>query len=760
MRKEEEKKRLALEQEAAQIEKQEQVDSAARILLGWAQSIQDEVDMLKSNYGGWSVKDADIDAVRRLYHDGYDQGSRRLWDGQAREFTHATTLGFRTRQAIFCTQSFTAIHIPLHPHRVGFTESSPMPGMTATPLSPPPSPVTKMKVLPQRPGPGGSRVMKKRPSIPHLGDGLLTVFTPTAALATSAAHVGTEASGTLTSSNLNQLAKSTTPGDDFVLNGTLSICSEDDVILIGTPSQSLCFESSSPVSGPGITWAVSTPRTTLTSDDSFSSDGETALGSASPTPINIKTFPSPRSTPSLTNEIQDITTRTNLQSPNAFSFFKSNGTTCSPRPTMRHPADRLSEWFNSAPVTSFEAVPANEKIPDVDSLHGIVRGFLATDAKAIYTSPSMREPQTPPSVTTACNKPRPFWDPHRIFDFYIRGAITPEKAKETARRYDYPDVIPVIDETEAMRKKNPFLLVSDFPTKTPKEGDLDVLDVFDRSTELSASTPRQDHYDARYHNFMLKLATYSAADSSVGLAKPLHVFVDMSNIHIGFCNSWKISQNIPIDRRIRAPAFNFRVLASIMERSRTAKKKVLASSVASHVISRTQWPQHFVDAENQGYKTSILSRVQKLSPIKTGRRRKASLQGPSVVYPTNMVTSSDESAEDITKAGYETRNGEQGVDEILHLNMMNSILDNMQEPGSMILATGDAAQAEFSEGFLEYATRALSLGWNLELVTWKTTISSAWTNPAFLSKYEAHFRIIYLDDFLEELNADLCPSLA
>ena len=132
---------------------------------------------------------------------------------------------------------------------------------------------------------------------------------------------------------------------------------------------------------------------------------------------------------------------------------------------------------------------------------------------------------------------------------------------------------------------------------------------------------------------------------------------------------------------------------------------------------------------------------------------------PGAAQLANAITSGDESGEDVTRLGYETRNGEQGVDEILHLNMMNSILDDMREPGTMVLATGDAAQAEFSEGFLEYAIRALSQGWNLELVTWKRTISSAWVDPAFKNKFEGHFRIIYLDNFLEELNADLSPSL-
>jgi chromatin structure-remodeling complex subunit RSC1/2 len=65
MRNEEEKKHVALKQEALQTEKQEQVDAAAKILFGWAQSIQDEADVLKATYNGWTVKDNDIDTVPR-----------------------------------------------------------------------------------------------------------------------------------------------------------------------------------------------------------------------------------------------------------------------------------------------------------------------------------------------------------------------------------------------------------------------------------------------------------------------------------------------------------------------------------------------------------------------------------------------------------------------------------------------------------------------------------------------------------------------
>ncbi|KAI1809948.1 hypothetical protein GGS20DRAFT_580280 [Poronia punctata] len=234
----------------------------------------------------------------------------------------------------------------------------------------------------------------------------------------------------------------------------------------------------------------------------------------------------------------------------------------------------------------------------------------------------------------------------------------------------------------------------------------------------------------------------------------------MSNIFIGFCNSYKISQGIPINQYIRAPAFNVKVLTSIMQRKRPAGKKILAGSVAITASDPNNWPPYLMDAQAQGYDMKIMNRVQKLSPTKVGRRRKTPPQLSAPVLAAEVLTSGDDSTEEQMTTGFVTRNGEQGVDEILHLNMVNSVLDCIGEPANMVLATGDAAQAEFSEGFLQYATRALDMGWNVELITWKKTISSAWTNPAFRKQYGRCFRIIYLDEFLDELNADLCPSLA
>ena len=69
----------------------------------------------------------------------------------------------------------------------------------------------------------------------------------------------------------------------------------------------------------------------------------------------------------------------------------------------------------------------------------------------------------------------------------------------------------------------------------------------------------------------------------------------------------------------------------------------------------------------------------------------------------------------------------------------------------MVLATGDAAQAQFSDGFKQHATRALKAGWMVEVVSWNRTMSSAWTDPAFLAEYGNQLRIIELDAFIEEL---------
>jgi hypothetical protein len=93
---------------------------------------------------------------------------------------------------------------------------------------------------------------------------------------------------------------------------------------------------------------------------------------------------------------------------------------------------------------------------------------------------------------------------------------------------------------------------------------------------------------------------------------------------------------------------------------------------------------------------------------------------------------------------------EQGVDEILHMKMLESIVDSKQ-PSTIVLATGDAAEAEYSGGFLKNVERALSKGWKVELVAWGHSMSYAYRSEHFLEKWKHQFTIIDLDEFSEEL---------
>ncbi|KAI8627516.1 hypothetical protein F5Y19DRAFT_465732 [Xylariaceae sp. FL1651] len=664
----------------------------------------------------------------------------------------------------FATHEASYLHDPpsLRPSyldtQLDFTNPSGIPQGTNSNWT---SALRNMKALPQRPGPSGSRVVKRKSSIPRLGDGLLTIFTRDTALANihgGTAHPSPEVHSALTSSNLGHIGGSTHPDDDVTFVDVLGQSIGSNLSRVSSCSEPFHDESTTP--------------TTLTGDDStFSSDDETTLDLLSSTSVYDKPLSSAESTPSPLYRLGDLrileppTARDKCQSPSVVTLISRSKADTRDQPhTIPHLADKLSDSFEHVPsiLAGIEDVAIDEFVPDTSALYEIVKGFLSSEVQTESIASSTTVPQHSSTPTPSPPSPqRPFWTQDLIFEFYDKGVITLQRAKDTAKRHGYLDAYTVLE-----KLGNPLISREHYSHQTNVESisGSAKLPVEASQHRSSAATCRVSNSyrqcDIAYQTFALKLSKYSARDDSSGPPRPLHIFIDMSNIFIGFCDSWKISQSIPVHQFIRAPAFNFKIFTSIMERNRPATKKILAGSLATAVSDQARWPRHFIEAQAQGYKMNILNRVQKFSPIKVRRRRQTPPQATGVVYQADLLTSGDESTEDQARVGYETRNGEQGVDEILHLNMMDSVVDCIGEPASMILATGDAAQAEFSDGFLQYATRALEKGWKLELVTWKKTISSAWTNPAFKKQYGERFRIIYLDDFLNELNADLYPSLA
>lgn len=188
-------------------------------------------------------------------------------------------------------------------------------------------------------------------------------------------------------------------------------------------------------------------------------------------------------------------------------------------------------------------------------------------------------------------------------------------------------------------------------------------------------------------------ARNNAKDSS---SRPIHVFVDLSNIMVGFHDSMKVSRGIPITTRVPRLPFSFENFSLVLERGRKTEKRVLVGSDRYRETG---------EAEKAGYETNILDRVQKgrylaQRPLRT---RKGQRHGAkqAIVSETNGMA--------------EERWVEQGVDEILHLKILESLIDT-EQPATIVLATGDAAEAEYSEGFMKMVERALKRGWMVELV--------------------------------------------
>ena len=184
--------------------------------------------------------------------------------------------------------------------------------------------------------------------------------------------------------------------------------------------------------------------------------------------------------------------------------------------------------------------------------------------------------------------------------------------------------------------------------------------------------------------------------------------------------------------RTRRVPFSFHSFALILERGRPVAKRIL-------VGSRPLTPA-LSEAEQCGYETSILERVMKARELPLHLRRTGNGAG----------TTSGASSSSDAIAGPPQRMVEQAVDEILHLKILESLVD-VTKPSTIVLASGDAAEAEYSGGFLKMVERALEKGWSVELVSFTGNTSSAYRRRNFAQKWKKQFRVIALDSYAEEL---------
>jgi hypothetical protein len=144
----------------------------------------------------------------------------------------------------------------------------------------------------------------------------------------------------------------------------------------------------------------------------------------------------------------------------------------------------------------------------------------------------------------------------------------------------------------------------------------------------------------------------------------IHVFVDCSNIIIGFYNRLKYNRKISPVAYVRQPPFSYHSLALLLERGRTVARRVLVGSNPRPYASERDLPDYMQEAQMCGYEVNMLERVQKLKRPTLRKKKNGSGNG----YAT---TSGQSSGSETTFSGMPVV-AEQGVDEILQMKLLES----------------------------------------------------------------------------------------
>jgi hypothetical protein len=200
---------------------------------------------------------------------------------------------------------------------------------------------------------------------------------------------------------------------------------------------------------------------------------------------------------------------------------------------------------------------------------------------------------------------------------------------------------------------------------------------------------------------------------------------------IGFHDCLKHARDVTIKTRVRRVPMCFHNFSLVLERGRPAAKRVLVGSDKFPLIQQ---------AKAIGYETNILERVHKSKEM-TPRQKKLQHGGGN----SGISSGSEMNLVPVLEKWVE-----QAVDEILHLKILESLID-ADRPSTIVLATGDAAEAEYSGGFMRMVERALEKGWMVELVSFKLNTSSAYKRKEFRAKWGPMFKWIQLDGYVERL---------
>jgi hypothetical protein len=243
-------------------------------------------------------------------------------------------------------------------------------------------------------------------------------------------------------------------------------------------------------------------------------------------------------------------------------------------------------------------------------------------------------------------------------------------------------------------------------------------------TNKLPSRARGELNEDTHRTLMMDLVPYRVRDAVMAEKYPsitsqgIHVFVDMSNIDIGYQSTLREVRCLDKGTRFSPlPHLNLQLLTKILVRDRP----VTALNVCCSTVPGRSEPRYVQQLREMGYHIDL-------------RERKRVNDG--------LVS---------TKASDNLRYVEDLVDETLQVRIAESVMEYFHEPGTIVLATGDAKPSVHSDGFFSYMQRALRMGWNVEVVSWRGSLSLRWTDTQWMSQWRDKFRVIELDEFLDIL---------
>lgn len=166
-----------------------------------------------------------------------------------------------------------------------------------------------------------------------------------------------------------------------------------------------------------------------------------------------------------------------------------------------------------------------------------------------------------------------------------------------------------------------------------------------------------------------------------------------------------------------------------------------------HLVASSPLKQDLDPVVRLGFEVSVLKRVELCAN---------EVEDPDAMKLTPKLMERLPSGDGVVAGGLK-RFKEQGVDEILHLKILQT-LNNHELGGeggkkrTIVLATGDAKGGQFNkDGFLGAVKEALKRGWSVELWSWSDGLSRAWKEVSRRERWGERFSIHLFDEWAEQL---------